>query len=232
MKYLNRYTFFARYIPGLISIFPLTVIYFFITKKYSDFKLNEYFESVTFLLGISATFVLSFFVSMIIREFGSFLEKKYFNNRLGFPTNYLMLYQNDKLPYQSKERYGDKINKDFGLRRLNESQERNNVDEAIKILSQASRMVSTKYQQNEQVKDANIAYGFSRNVSGGLLLSIPSSIAGIIVGFILKENSLVLWSSVAAIIFIFLAFFHKQWIIGNAEKYAEKIIAVYLSDNI
>jgi len=88
MKYLNRYTFFARYIPGLISIFPLTLLYFFLTKRYNDFELKEYFESVTFLLGISATFILTFFVSMIIGEFGSFLENKYFNNRLGFPTNY------------------------------------------------------------------------------------------------------------------------------------------------
>jgi hypothetical protein len=230
MKYLNRYTFFARYIPGLITIFPLTLLYFFLTKKYNDFELKEYFESVTFLLGISATFILTFFMSMVVREFGSFLEKKYFNNRRGFPTNYLMLYQNEELPDQTKVRYGDKINIDFDLKRLNEQEEKNNIDEAIKILNQASRIVSTKYQQNEQVKDANIAYGFSRNVSGGLLLSIPTSIAGIIVGSVLKENSLIFWSSVSSLIFVVLACFHKQWIVGSAEKYAEKLISVYLSD--
>jgi Flp pilus assembly protein TadB len=168
---------------------------------------------------------------MIVREFGSTLERKYFKNRLGFPTNYLMLYQNDKLPNQSKDKYGDKIKNDFELRRLNEYEEGNNIGEALKILSQASRLISTKYQQQEQVKDASIAYGFSRNVSGGLLLSIPSSIAGIITGLLLKEYSLLLWSSVVAVIFITLFIFHKQWIIRNAEKYAEKLISVYLSDN-
>lgn len=230
MKYLNRYKFFARYIPGLISIFPLTLIYYFLTKRYKGFELKEYFESVTFLLGISATFVLTFFISMIIREFGSFLEKRYFNNRLSFPTNYLMLYQNEELPNQIKTKYGDKIKNDFGLKRLNEQEERDKIPEAIKILNQASRMVSTKYQQNEQVKDANIAYGFSRNVSGGLFLSIPGSIAGIILGIFFKEYSLLFWSSVSALIFIVLVLFHKKWIVGNAEKYAEKLISVYLSD--
>ena len=230
MKYLNRYTFFARYIPALISIFPLTLIYFFLTKKYSDFKLKEYFESITFLLGISATFILTFFISMIIREFGSFLEKKYFKNRVGFPTTYLMLYQNEELPDQTKARYGDKINNDFGLRRLNEQEEKNNIDQAIKILNQASRMVSTKFQQNEQVKDANIAYGFSRNVSGGLLISIPTSLAGIIIGMVLKQDSLIFWASVSSVIFILLAIFHKQWIVSNAKKYAEKLVSVYLSN--
>jgi hypothetical protein len=230
MKYLNRYTFFARYLPGLISIFPLTLIYFFVTKTHTDFELKEYFESITFILGISATFVLTFFISMITREFGTFLEKKYFNDRSNFPTNYLMLYQNNKLPFQSKEKYGEKIQSDFGLKRLNEFEEKGNIDEAIKILAQASRVLSTRYQQNEQVKDANIAYGFSRNISGGLFLSLPASITGIIIGLLLKENSLILWSIVSTIIFLSIAFFHKGWIKQNAEKYAEKLFSVYLLD--
>lgn len=230
MKYINRYTFFARYLPGLISIFPLTLIYFFVTKTYSEYELKEYFESSTFILGISGTFVLTFFVSMVTREFGTFLEKKYFNDRIGFPTNYLMLYQDDKLPNQSKEKYGEKIQSDFGLRRLNELEEKNNVDEAVKILAQASRVLSTRYQQNEQVKDANIAYGFSRNVSGGLFLSVPASIAGIIIGLVLKENSLVLWAIVSTIVFLSIAFLHKKWIKQNAEKYAEKLFSVFLLD--
>jgi hypothetical protein len=230
MKFLNKYSFFARYIPGLISVLPLSLLYFFLTKKYTDFELREYFESATFLLGISATFILTFFVSMIVREFGSFLEKKYFNNRLEFPTNYLMLFRNDKLPKQVKERYNAKIKNDYSLNLLDEYTEEGNVKEALKILNQASRLLSTKYQQNEQVKEANISYGFSRNVSGGLFLSIPASVAGVITGYILRENSLTLWSLIAAIIFITLAFFHKQWIIRNAEKYAEKLISVYVGD--
>lgn len=231
MKFLNKYIFFARYIPGLISLFPVTLIYFFLTKQYNNFELSEYFESTTFLLGISATFILTFFVSMVVREFGSTLEGKIFNNRLGFPTNYLLLYQNDKWPKQIKEKYSSKVYNDFGLRLLNEYEENANIEEAFKVLNQASRLVSTKYQQQEQIRDANISYGFSRNVSGGLLLSIPSSIVGIVTGLLLKENSLLLWSSFSAICFITVSIFYKQWIIRNAEKYAEKLISVYLADN-
>lgn len=231
MKILSKYLFFARYIPGLISILPLTLLYFFLTKKYSSFELTEYLESTTFILGISAIFILTFFVSMIVREFGTSLEQKYFKNELGFPTNYLMLYQNDKLPQQTKSKYGSKIYFDFGLQRLTEDEESVNLKEALKVLSQASRQISTRYQQHEQVKDANIAYGFSRNVSGGLLLSIPTAIGGISAGYFLDEYSLLLWSGIAAGIFIGMAIFHKRWILRNAEKYAEKLFAVYLSDN-
>ncbi len=230
MRFLNRYLFFARYIPGLISILPITLLYFFLTKKYSSFELKEYLESATFLLGISATFVLTFFISMVIREFGTTLERKYFKNKLGFPTNYLMLYQNDKLPQQTKNMYGSKIHNDFGLQRLNEYEESSNVDEALKILSQASRQISTRYQQHEQVKDANVAYGFSRNVCGGLLISLPAAISGVVTGLIVKEYSLLMWSAVATFIFIIIAIYQKQWILRNAEKYAEKLFSVYLSD--
>ncbi len=92
---------------------------------------------------------------------------------------------------------------------MNEQAEADNVNEALKILSQVSRLISTKYQQNEQVKEANISYGFSRNVSSGLFLSIPASVAGVIVGYILKEDSLALWSLISAIVFVVIAFFHR-----------------------
>lgn len=230
MKLINRYTFSARYIPGLISILPATLIYFFLTKRYSGFDLNEYFETATFLFGISATFVLTFFISMVVREFGSTLEKTYFKNKLGFPTNYLMLYQNDKLPKQSKDRYGEKILTDFRLRRLNEYEEYSNANEAVIILNHASKLISTKYQRHDQVKDANIAYGFARNVSGGLILSIPFSIVGIVIGILLKEYALLFWSIISIIIFSLLLVYRKHWIIRNAERYAEKLISVYLAD--
>lgn len=231
MKIYSKYVFFARYIPGLISIFPLTLVYFFITKKYSSYVLNEYFQSATFFLGISATFILTFFVSMIIREFGTFLEKKYFDNRIGFPTNYLMLYSNEALPTQTKELYGERLKSDFNLKRLDRIEEAGNVGEALKILSQASKLISTRYQQNEQVKDASIAYGFARNVSGGLFVSLPASIVGIVAGIIADQNSLLLWSSISAVIFFMISIFNKKWIKINAEKYAEKLISVYLSNS-
>lgn len=230
MKFLNRYTFFARYMPGLISIIPVTFIYFFLTKRYSDYELKEYVETVSFFLGISGTLVLTFFIAMIVREFGSAMEKRYFANRLGFPTNYLMLYQNNKMPRQMKDRYRQKILTDFEVSLANENEEIADEDEAIKLLGQASRLVSTKYQQHSQVKDANIAYGFARNVSGGLLLSVPASVIGLVLGIVLKENALLLWSSVLLFIFVMLLVFHKSWIKSNAEKYAEKLFAVYVAE--
>ena len=230
MRFFNRYIFFARFIPGLISILPATIIYFFLIKRNSDYELREYFETSVFLLGISATFILTFFVAMVVREFGNTLEKRYFNHRLGFPTNYLMLFQNEKLPKQIKMKYREKVLADFGLHLSTEYEEIQNPAEAVRLLSQASRLVGTKYQQQEQVKDANIAYGFARNVSGGLFLSIPASISGIVTGLILKEYPLLFWCAAALFIFLVVLIFHKHWIMRNAEKYAEKLLAVYLSD--
>lgn len=230
MKFLNRYTFFARYMPGLISILPVTFIYFFLTKRYSDYELKEYVETVSFFLGISGTLLLTFFIAMVVREFGSVMEKRYFANRSDFPTNYLMLYQNTKMPKQIKDKYRRKILTDFDVSLANESEEIVNEAEAIKLLGQASRLLATRYQQQSQVKDANIAYGFARNVSGGLLLSVPTSVIGLAMGIVLKENALLLWSSVLLFVFVMLLVFHKSWIKSNAEKYAEKLFSVYLSD--
>lgn len=230
MKNFNKYTFFARYMPGLISILPVTLTYFFLTKSYNDYELKEYIETLSFLLGISGTFLFTFFIAMIVREFGNLLEKKYFSNRLGFPSNYLMLYQNQKLPKQIKDKYRQKILTDFDFILTNESEESIDEVESVKLLGQASRLIATRYQQHSQVKDANIAYGFARNVSGGLMLSIPTSITGVVLGIILKENALLLWSSTMLLIFITILLFHKSWIKSNAEKYAEKLFSVYIAD--
>ena len=86
----------------------------------------------------------------------------------------------------------------------------NGNDEAVKVLTQACRLLSAKYQQNEQIKDANIAYGFARNVSGGLFISLPASIAGIITGIVMKGDSFLLWDTESAITFLLVADFHKK----------------------
>jgi hypothetical protein len=228
MKYLNKYVILARYIPGLITLAPASLIYFFVTKQKCDYSLTEYLKSLSFLVDLSGTFVFTFFVSMVVRELGYYLEKKYFKRKLGFPSTYLMLFSDSKLPNQMKNVYGRKIYSDFTLSRLNEIEEAANQQEALKILNQASRLLSTKFQQNSQVNEANIAYGFARNVSGGLIISLPCSLAGVITGIVLKQSSLLLWSATAAIILTSLAVFHKQWIINNAEKYADKLFSIYL----
>lgn len=230
MKYFNKYNFYARYIPGLIALIPLSILYFFITVKYNSYSLDKYFSSLTFLAGLSATFIIGYFTSMVVRELGSFLEHRYFKKRLEFPTNYLLLFSNDKLTSQIKEKFGERIKTDFDITRFNSDEELENKNEALKILNQASKLISTKYQQNTQVKEANIAYGFSRNVSGGLILGIPFSIAGFVTGISIGENILAIWSVVILVTFCLIAIFHKRWIINNAEKYAEKLIAVYIGD--
>ncbi len=228
MKYLNKYLILARYIPALITLTPISLIYFFITKEESDYSLNEYLKSFSFIIGLSGSFVFTFFMSMVVRELGYYLEKRYFKYKMGFPSTYLMLYSDTKLPNQMKNLYGRRVYSDFGLTRLNEIEERNNQPEALRILSQASRMLSTRYQQNEQVKDANIAYGFCRNLSGGLFISIPAAVAGICVGAYVHLQPLILWSAVCTGIYILIAIFHKGWIVNNSEKYAEKLFSVYL----
>lgn len=230
MKYLNKYIFFARYIPGLISISPLTLLYFFLTKEFNDYEIKEYFESMHFILGISGTFVLTFFISMVVREFGSFLESKYFNKRLGVPSNYLMLFQNNKLPDQVKIKFRNRISKDFNLELHSKIEEVRNTDESLKLLAQASKILSTKYQQDIQIKEANISYGFARNVSGGLFLSLPSLIVSLAAGIILNSPVLILLSLIYGAVFILIAIFHKQWITRNAEKYAEKLYSIYFAD--
>jgi hypothetical protein len=225
---MNKYLILARYIPALITLMPISLMYFFLTKEQSDYSLGEYLRSFTFIMGLSGSFVFTFFMSMVVRELGYYLEKKYFKYKLGFPSTYLMLYSDAKLPYQLKNLYGRKIYLDFSLTRLNEIEEAGNQPEAIRILSQASRMLSTRYQNNEQVKDANIAYGFSRNVSGGLLISIPTAVLGICFGIYLHQQALAFWSAFCVAIYILVAIFHKSWIRNNSEKYAEKLFSVYL----
>lgn len=230
MKLFNRYIFFARYLPGLITLLPASLIYFYITKEYAKYKLSDYMLSVPFFCGVSATFIITYFVSMVTREFGSLLEARYFHKRMGFPSTYNLLWSGTKLSRQDKQRYAEKIKREFQLSLFDEHQEASDRDEAIRLLNQASRLLSTKYQQNAQVKEANIAYGFARNVSGGALISLPLSIIGIILGAILPVPALTLWSSFLSALSLIIIMFHKPWIILNAEKYSEKILSVYFNE--
>lgn len=228
----NKYTFYARFLPALISTIPLTFIYFFLTKKFGSYNLNEYIYSFSFIIGASSILILTFLVSMIVRELGNILEKRYFRNRLELPTNTIMLYQDDRLPKKSKDLYGQKIKADFKLIRYGETKEKINRIEALKILHQASRLICAKYHQHTQVKDANISYGFIRNLSGGLFISIPFSLIGFAIGSILNQKELIIWSAISAVFFGIILLFHKKWLKENAEKFAFKIITVYLSEEL
>lgn len=230
MKSLNKYTLFARYIPGLITLLPASLIYFFITKKHAQYELTEYLLSMSFLFGISGTFILTYFIAMVTRELGSLLEERYFHKKSGFPTTYRLLWTDTKFSKQDKKHYAEKIRTDFGLILLNEQQEVSDNAEAIKLLNRASRLLSTKYQQHSQVKEANISYGFARNVSGGVIISLPLSLAGITMGYTQHIPALIVWSSFLALLNTLLIAFHKSWITRNSEKYAEKILSVYFND--
>ncbi len=227
---LNRYTLFASYLPGLINFIPFTLIYFFGTLKYSDYSISDYVVSLSFIMGFSMTFIMTYFFSIMTKGLGTQLENRYFKNKNGFPTSYLMSFNNNLLPTQTKINYRKKIKIDYKLNLLNSDEEKNEPLEARGILNQASKLLSTKYQQNNQVKDANINYGFVRNLSGGLFISIPFSIASIFFGYFLNDNRLLFWSSVLTLVYILIAIFHKKWLIINAEKYAEKLFSIYFLD--
>lgn len=229
MKGINKYILFARLLPAFITVMPATLVYFFLTLKYSNYSISEYLQSQTFIVGVSATFALSYLISMVVRELGAFLERRYFMDKLGFPTTYLMLREDNRIPDQTKRAFRDRVLADYQLDLSRAIQGQGRPNEAIGLLTQASRILSTKYQQHQQVKDANIAYGFSRNVSGGLFISLPCAIVGILVGLWLHIPQLTFWSACATLILAPIAAFHKKWIINNAERYAHKLIAVYLS---
>jgi len=137
MKLVNKYIFFARYLPGLITLLPASLIYFFVTKEYAQYELTEYILSIPFFCGVSATFIITYFVSMVTRELGSSLERRYFHKNVGFPSTYNLLWSGTKLSQQEKRLYSEMIKAEFGLNLLNEQQEASDRHEAIKLLIQA-----------------------------------------------------------------------------------------------
>lgn len=230
-KLFDRYTIIAVFIPGIITFLPLIILWFFLLDHNEFRDLTSFLSNLQFFGSISLTLVLLYFYSQIIRTTSKYLERRYFICQRGFPTTYLMTYQDHVFSDSYKQKYHDLVFQEFTLNLLDKDSERSDPIEARKRLDEAGKFVVLKVANNTLVKEHNIWYGFFRNLIGGTIYSLLFCVISIILGvLVLNEATLIILSSILFTLYCILLIFRKMIIVQYGEAFARQAIAEFLID--
>ena len=215
--------------PALVSSLPLIILWFFGSDQGELEELMSFILSLQFLGGITLTIVFLYFYSELIRTTSKFIERHYFSNRIGFPTTYLMMYQDDTFSRIYKDTYRQKAKALFGMHLPSVAEEKDNPNEARKRLQETTKLVILRVGSGRLVMKHNIWYGFFRNLIGGSLYSVVFCILNIYIGAVMLENNTLWISSLALLIgYIFVLLLHKRILVQHAEAYAKQLFAEFM----
>ncbi len=228
MKY-NKYKIYAIYFPSIISTLPLVLLIFHFENSEVVKSINGLLISMKHIFGVLGSAVLIFLLSSVIREFGRYIEKVHYKSKLYFPSNTLMLYKNNSISEQMKFSYRTKLNTDYGYIFPSIEEELSNPQKSLVILNEASKMLATEFQSDEQILEANISYGFVRNLIGGLFISIPCTLLSLLIGMYYKDLFLTQASLILLSVYVIILLCNKLWLNNNSKRYAEKLFSKYLA---
>ena len=228
MKKFDEYTIFARFFPSILTVIPFFILWYFLRQNINFLNLGKYIMGLTFIGGITISIVFIYAYSQIIRLISKFFERKYFINRDGFPTTYLMLYSDNVYSNAYKDKYRYKVKKIFNFNLLDKNIESRNMEESKKQLNEVTKQIILLIKDGQLVKLHNIWYGFFRNLIGGLPIAIFICLVNIVLGGFLNIDLLIF--SVALLIpYSLLMGFHKLLLIRNAEAYANQLISEFIN---
>ncbi len=226
----DGYTVYARLLPGVLSALPLFILWFFLARETHWKDLLDYVLGLKFAGAISLSAAFLYFYSQFIRITSKHFERKYFTDRRGFPTTYLMLYSDKTFSADYKNKFRERVKRILKLEPLAEDEEAAQGREAINRLNEAFNHIRLKVGSGKLVLQHNIWYGFARNLIGGAIFASIFCVADIVLGyFVFRDSMLVIVSGVLLVVYVAILAFHKPILFQNGEAYARQLISEFMA---
>ena len=228
MKF-DQYEIKARIIPAIITtMLPLYLFNYFLVHQ----ELQKLFIALSewkVISGITTYLILLYLVVEINRTLSKFLlEKFYFNGKKKLPTTVLLLFSNSEFSDSFKERIREKIVKDFNVRLLGKGEEKESKETARKLISEGVAHIREKMRGDSFIKQANIRYGFFRNLIGGCIIGLLLSVTNI--GYIILSSEInwgLMVHIVLSAIYLLLLIASKWLIEAHGKSYARTLLENY-----
>ena len=175
--------------------------------------------------NVGLNVILILFLINIIRELGKILAKKLFKDGLTAPTTEMLLWGNDQLSDQFKERLHAKISKEFDVNLSDRDAEEVDGRQARILARDTVGLIRKAVSGGQHVLQYNIRYGFWRNLVGGLPLGIIFAIGSII--FVQGTLAKVITGCYLAVAVV-IAFSYSSLLRTSGATYAEYLLTEYL----
>lgn len=220
----DKYTWRAKIFPTLLSLVPLFIFQYLYFENliFKWFKGIENYSSVFHIILIGA----SLFISVeITRSFGkNLIEEYYFIRNNKFPSTQILLNKNKIFSQQFLKNIKSKIRKDFNLDINVKGKEK-----ILRVKDAVNQIIAKVGYKHQILNNYNISYGFFRNLTGGFLIYLLSTL--LLIGFSYFDNLIIFYASILLLLgeIIFLI---SSWRILNnhGTKYAKQLFNVYMSE--
>lgn len=221
--YLDRYSLQARLYSGLVTVFPIFLIFL---------PLLEYKAVLTAIPAAILGGIL-FLMSNLTRSRGIRIENRLVKEWDGLPTTRLLRFRNSESNVLH-ERRRRKIETLYGQPLPTHAEEATNPEEADRIYEASIRSLITKLYRVRgnfpRVLDENINYGFRRNLLGlkpiGITLSLLALVADIFIGIKLNLvlESVIIGIVHLSVLLIWVIAIDEDWVREVADRYANRLL--------
>lgn len=176
----NMYTLIARWVPAVLCVAPLVLIYVFLIRD----PIKPFFDaylSLKWVADVPTTAVLLFAMAMAGRAAGKDIFERWWFGADGIrmPTTLFLLYKDGEYSPEFKARLRTKIRVDFGIQLPSVDEESTNEQRSRKRIAEAVSQIRLKVRGGHLVFQHNAEYGFIRNLAGGALIGALISLVAI-----------------------------------------------------
>lgn len=224
----ESYNFKVFYLSSIIASIPMVVLASMIplTEWNKLFWAFEYANYFTVAIGI----ILLSPVTQAKRSLAKYIENKLFDYGKCFPTTEMLLLSDTTLSRPYKENIRKKAETLSSILLLDESTELSNPDEARRTLKDIMVYIRRYAEGIKFHHDANIAYGFVKNMAAGLIIVFPFTILAMILFYQQQQNEAGLYIVGAYAVFsLIYLLFSKQIIKERANNYAQRLFEDFMT---
>lgn len=223
---IDRYTTYARIIPAILATGPILLL---LNYHMPDVSGLEWFRDALATPFRLSPAILCVYPIMRASQFvGKTIEEWMFGDKLRFPTTDLLLYGNQKISTNAKEKIGEILNT-FGYTLSTPREEWANELEARKRIVEAMAFVRLKVGNGTHTLEYNIGYGFWRNFVGASLIAFVLSFAELL--YILHDRQFLplMYTIILITAYGFVLLFSKFLVRRSASRYAMVLLDEFRS---
>ncbi|MCB2376384.1 hypothetical protein LGH70_02250 [Hymenobacter sp. BT635] len=219
----------ARVYPAFFVLIPvLTLHYLYLEKEFSEW--NTLLTALKSITIISFPLLLLYFTIEQSRFIGkAIFENWYFKGNLFMPTTNFLLHSTKHLSSTYKREIRKKIKTDFSLSLSSNDQEQTDGLEARRKISEAVALIREKVRGENFVLKYNIHYGIARNLAGGSVIALATSIVDyIIFKYVETQQFAAVLSILLIIVYSSLLLSSKFVMVYLGNNYAERLYTEYM----
>jgi hypothetical protein len=225
-KIFNEYSLKARMFPAFLCAVPFLILKHFLIDPYLGVTLSTSLFLVVFG-DISLVAVLMYLLTQINR----FISKTLFEDKSNFPTAKMLLPSNKEFSVETRQNLDEKIYHDFHLNLPTLPEENANIDNVKKRIKEIVHFIINKVGGGKLLLQHNIEYGFVRNLIGGSTLAFLVSFGcSIVFGFIFKNMTAYVISTLLATAYLIPIIFSQSILMHYGKEYAEILFREYLGE--